>query len=326
MDLDVAVLIVSYNSAAHLGDCLESVFAHSQRVRLEVIVVDNASTDDSAEFVRSRFPSVRLITPGRNLGFAAGVNLAARHATADYLLLLNPDTVLLDHAIDAIVEFARSSPGHGLYGARTFKPDGRVEPSSCWGLPTLWSLTMFATGLSSVARQHPLFDPESLGDWPRDTVREVGMISGCCLLIARSVWNKLGGFDERFFMYGEDADLSMRARQSGYRPILCPRACLIHEVGQSSTPAGKLLLLFRGKATLLHTHWRGLRRVAGLALLLAGVAVRALGTQFVRALRRQSDPGRWLVVWRRRREWIQGYGARAPALSLPTPGNAVAQG
>ena len=315
MSPDVAVIIVSYNSENHLGDCLESVFTHCRRVNLEVIVLDNASTDNSVALVRNQFPAVKLLTPGRNLGFAAGVNLAARHATADYLLLLNPDTVLLESAIDAIVEFARNSPHHGLYGARTFKPDGRVEPSSCWGLPTLWSLAMFATGLSSMARRHPLFDPESLGDWPRDTVREVGIISGCCLLVARPVWEKLGGFDERFFMYGEDADLAMRARRSGYRPVICPQARLIHEVGQSSTPAGKLLLLFRGKATLLRTHWRGLRRIAGLGLLLAGVAGRAVSTQLARAALRRSAPDRWLVVWRQRREWIRGYASA----ELPLP-------
>ena len=309
MPPDVAVIIVSYNSAAHLGECLRSVFAHSARTRLEVLVLDNASSDDSAALVRTQFPAVKLLTPGRNLGFAAGVNLAARHATADYLLLLNPDTVLLDDAIDAIVKFARSSPRHGLYGARTFKPDGRVEPSSCWGLPTLWSLAMFATGLSSVARRHPWFDPESLGKWPRDTVREVGIISGCCLLVARPVWEKLGGFDERFFMYGEDADLALRARQSGYRPVICPKARLIHEVGQSSTPAGTLLLLFRGKATLLRTHWRGVRRMVGLGFLLAGVALRAVGTQLARSVRGESEPSRWLVVWRQRSDWIRGYAA-----------------
>ncbi len=309
MPPDVAVIIVSYNSAAHLGECLRSVFAHSARTRVEVIVLDNASSDDSAALVRTQFPAVKLLTPGRNLGFAAGVNLAARHATADYLLLLNPDTVLLDDAIDAIVKFARSSPRHGLYGARTFKPDGRVEPSSCWGLPTLWSLAMFATGLSSVARRHPWFDPESLGKWPRDTVREVGIISGCCLLVARPVWEKLGGFDERFFMYGEDADLALRARQSGYRPVICPKARLIHEVGQSSTPAGKLMLLFRGKATLLRTHWRGVRRMVGLGFLLAGVALRAVGTQLARSVRGESEPSRWLVVWRQRSDWIRGYAA-----------------
>lgn len=311
MPPEVAIIVVSYNSEKHLTRCLESVSTACLRVHSEIIVLDNDSTDASAALVRKNFHHVKLLTPGRNLGFAAGVNFAARHATADYILLLNPDTVLLDQAIDAIVEFARASPHHGLYGARTFKPDGKVEPSSCWGVPTLWSLAMFASGLSSLARRHPVLDPESLGRWPRDTVREVGIISGCCLLVARPVWEKLGGFDERFFMYGEDADLALRARRSGYRPVICPDARLIHEVGQSSTPASKLLLLFRGKATLLRTHWRGLRRVAGLGLLLSGVAARALGAQLQQVASRSTGSERWLIVWRQRRHWIHGYGPAA---------------
>lgn len=312
---DIAILIVSYNSAAHLGDCLTSVFREGRRLALEVIVVDNDSADDSAGLIRREFPAVTLLTPGRNLGFAAGVNLAARHATAEYLLLLNPDTVLLAGALEALLQFARRAPHHGLYGARTLRSDGNVEPSSCWGLPTLWSLTMFASGLSSLARRHRLFDPESLGSWPRDTVREVGVISGCCLLVAHRAWVQLGGLDERFFMYGEDADFAMRARAAGYRPILCPEARLIHEVGQSSTRARKLLLLFQGKATLVRTHWRGLRRVLGLGLLLMGVGTRALGAWLVPTTLRRSGTDQWLTIWRQRDGWIQGYAGR-PATML----------
>ena len=300
---DVAVIIISYNSAPHLGKCLESVYAQCGRVSLEVIVLDNESEDESTDLVRRRFPTVKLIRPGRNLGFAAGVNHAARHATADYLLLLNPDTILLDHAIDVIVEFARRAPCHGLYGGRTLRADGELEPSSCWGLPSLWSLAMFASGMNSIGRRNRLFDPESLGKWPRDTAREVGIISGCYLLLPRAVWQELGGFDERFFMYGEDADLAIRARAAGYRPMLCPGARLIHHVGQSSTRADKLLLLQLGKATLLRTHWRGLSRWLGLNLLLTGTGVRALVALIVR----RPTTERWLTVWRQRQQWMQGY-------------------
>lgn len=304
---DVGIIIISYNSAGHLARCLESVYAQCRRRTMEVIVLDNASEDGSSDLVRDRFPAARLVTPGRNLGFAAGVNHAAGYATAAYLLLLNPDTVLLDGAIDTIVDFASGAPRHGLYGGRTVQANGELEPSSCWGLPTLWSLAMFASGLNSIGRRNAVLDPESLGQWPRDTVREVGMISGCFLLIARSVWIELGGFDERFFMYGEDADLAMRARAVGYRPVICPTARLIHHVGQSSTPADKLLLLFRGKATLLRTHWQGLRRSIGLGLLLTGTGLRA----FVAAISGRPVSRRWVTVWRDRHEWFPGY-ADAP--------------
>lgn len=314
MKPDVAILIVTYNSAEQIGPCLESVFAPGRRLREEVVVVDNGSTDDTVARIRERFPQVKLIQPGANLGFAAGVNLAARHATADYFLLLNPDTVLLGHAVDRVVEFAREFPHHGLYGGRTLRPDGSLEPSSCWGLPTLWSLAMFATGLSTLAPRNRILDPESLGDWPRDSVREVGIVTGCFLLVHRAVWELLGGFDERYFMYGEDADLAIRAHAAGLRPVICPDAQLVHEVGRSSaTPAGKMVLLFRGKASIIRTHWRGARRSLGLALLLAGVGLRAALSAIAARVRGGPNARRWETVWEQRRVWLAGYPERPPA-------------
>jgi N-acetylglucosaminyl-diphospho-decaprenol L-rhamnosyltransferase len=257
MKADVAIVIVSYNSRDHIGACLESVFAQRKSVTQQVIVVDNDSRDDTVNFIRENFPQVELVLPGANLGFAKGVNLGVKHANAEYVLLLNPDTVILDHAVDVIVDFARKKPGHGLYGGRTLRPDGSLEPSSCWGMPTLWSMTLFAFGLTTIAPKNRFLDPESLGSWQRDTVREVGVITGCFLLSPTEVWNKLGGLDERYFMYGEDADLAMRARNAGYRPVICPDAKLVHEVGAcSDTPVHKTMLLYRGKASLVRTTGR----------------------------------------------------------------------
>lgn len=166
---------------------------------------------------------------------------------------------------------------------------------------------MFACGLNAIGKRSALLNPESLGSWQRDTVREVDMISGCFLLVERSVWNRLGGFDERFFMYGEDADLALRARAAGFRPIICPQAEFIHEVGQSSaTPAHKMLLLYRGKAALIRAHRRGIAQPLAFGLLLAGVAVRALGAR-LRGRDLNSDAGRWRVLWQKRNEWLEGY-------------------
>lgn len=316
---DVAILIVTYNSEHQIAECLESVFAQRRHVQQQVIVLDNNSQDKTLDVVR-RFPEVQILTPGKNLGFAAGVNEAARAASADYLLLLNPDTVILDGAIDKIVQFARANPQYGLYGGRTFRPNGDLEPSSCWGLPSLWSMAAFAFGLSTVAKRNRMLDPESLGKWERDTVREVGVITGCFLLVERTAWEKLEGFDERFFMYGEDTDLSMRARVLGYRPVICPEAHLVHEVGQSSaTPVHKMMLLYRGKATFIRTHWRGLRKSLGLCLLSAGVLLRALGSKVTSPF---SEPGRWQVVWNRRNEWLPGYPVtrkNSPIAASPAP-------
>jgi len=312
MKSDVAIVIVSYNSAGHLGPCLESVFAQRKTLRQQVIVVDNNSTDNSVELVRRQFPDVQLVIPGTNLGFAGGVNLGARHADAEFLLLLNPDTVILNHAIDVIVEFARRNPSAGLYGGRTLKPDGSLEPSCCWGAPTLWSLAMFALGLTTLFPKNRWLDPESLGNWQRDSVREVGVITGCFLLAACAVWEELGGMDERYFMYGEDADFAIRARRHGYHPTICPDAELVHEVGQSSdTPLHKLRLLFGGKASLVRTHWSGPAELLGLWCLAVGTGLRAglygMGGWF----RHKHDAGRWMALWYERGTWLQGYATHA---------------
>ena len=252
---------------------------------------------------------MELVLPGANLGFAAGVNLGVKHADAEFVLLLNPDTEILDHAVDVVVGFARSHPGHGLYGGRTLRPDGSLEPSSCWGLPSLWSMTLFAFGLTTLAPRNRWLDPESLGNWQRDTVREVGVITGCFLLSPLEVWNRLGGLDERYFMYGEDADLAMRARAAGYRPVICPDARLIHEVGAcSETPVHKTMLLYRGKASLVRTHWKGLSQTLGLFFLAAGTGLRAAISRLRSTPGRNDSAGRWQTLWQERQQWIGGYG------------------
>jgi N-acetylglucosaminyl-diphospho-decaprenol L-rhamnosyltransferase len=303
---DVSVLLVTYRCRDEAAACLRSIYQTTEGANVEIVVLDNASGDGTVELVRSEFPGVRLLASPENLGFALGVNRAAEHATGEFVLLLNPDMEVHPGAIESLVAFARAHPEHGLYGGRTLDPGGTVNPGSCWGAPSLWSLFCFAALLSTTFKRSRLFDPESLGGWKRDTVREVDIVTGCLLLAPRALWEELGGFDTRFFMYGEDADLSFRAKALGYRPAITPDAVVTHEIGVSSaTREDKLLLLFQGKATLLRKHWRGPRLRLGLRLLTAGVGVRAL----LALLGRRTDPraAAWRRVWRERSHWLAGY-------------------
>ena len=311
MTAAVSILLVTYRCRDAARACLASIEATTRSLDYELIVLDNASGDGTVEMVADEFPAARLVASPENLGFAAGVNRAAAEASSEFLLLLNPDTVVHDGAVENLLDFARAHPEHGVYGGRTLNPDGGVNPGSCWGAPSLWSLFCFASTLSTAFKGSAIFDPESLGGWGRDSVREVDIVTGCLLLVPRGLWEELGGFDTRFFMYGEDADLAMRARALGYRPAITPDAVVTHEIGVSSaTREDKLLLLFRGKATLLHKHWRPLRRRLGVALLAAGVGVRALEASLLGRLRAASGhrASFWPGVWRARREWMAGYG------------------
>ncbi len=310
---DVSILIVTYKCRDEARDCLASIYGQEHGVTYETLVLDNDSGDATVEMIRTEFPQATLVALDENVGFAAGVNRLADAAAGEFVLLLNPDTVVHPRALESLVEFARARPQHGIYGGRTVNPDGTPHPGSCWGKPTLWSLTCFATMLSTAFRRSRLLDPESLGHWERDSVREVDIVTGCLLLVPRTLWQELGGFDLRFFMYGEDADLALRAAVLGYRPAITPDAVVTHEIGASSEfHPDKMVLLLRGKAALLRKHWSPPKRQVGLALLWTGVGLRAL---VARATRARSSAASWGVVWRTRHNWLQGYSEPVGAVS-----------
>jgi GT2 family glycosyltransferase len=299
---DVSVVIVSYRVPDLLRACLASIERETSGCSYEVIVVENASGDGSAQLVRDEFPSVRLIALDENIGFAAGSNLGARAADGEYVLMLNPDTELVGDTLTALVEYARAHPRAGLVGGRTLNAAGELDPGSCWGAQSLWSLVCFASGLSSLFRGSRLFNPESLNGWPRDSARRVDIVTGCLCLAPRTVWDELGGFDETFFMYGEDADLAARARKRGYQPAITPDAVIVHYVGQSSLSVEKREMTLRCRVALARKHMSAPSAKAAVVLLQAGTGLRALGASLAR-----SSGSTWPAVWRRRREWRGGY-------------------
>jgi len=299
---DISVVIVSYKVPALLRACLASLRREAAECSYEVIVVDNASGDGTAELVQDEFPDVRLIALSENIGFAAGSNLGARAATGEYLLMLNPDTELVGNTLGALLGYARAHPEAGLVGGRTLRPDGKLDPGSCWGAQSIWSLVCFASGLSTAFRDSRVFNPESIAGWSRDSERRVDIVTGCLCLSPRAVWEQLGGFDESFFMYGEDADLAARARTRGYHPAITPDAVILHHVGASSQSVDKREMNLRCRVALAHKHWSPGRARVAVALLQTGTGLRALGATVTR---RPSST--WPAVWRRRREWRGGY-------------------
>jgi len=306
----LSILIVSYNTRDMTLACTESVLTHTAHPH-EIIVVENASTDGSAGAIRERFGDrVRLIELDENIGFGCGNNRAAAEVVdSEYLLLLNPDTELRDGAIDELVAFAESRPEAGIWGGRTIFADGRLNPASCWRRMSVWGLLCHALGLTRIFRGVELLNPEAYGGWARDTEREVDIVSGCFLLIRRSLWEELGGFDERFFMYGEEADLCLRAQKLGYQPVVTPRATIVHHGGASErVRAGKLVRLLSAKMTLIRRHWAPSRARLGVWLLAAWplsrlVVFSLLGLVGVR----RDGLGQWREVWRQRRSWMSGY-------------------
>ena len=307
---DVSIVVVTYQAPEWTERCLAALqsVVRDSRLDVEVVVVDNASDRPTRDVVAAS--GFRALWMDENIGFGRACNRGVAVSTGRMVMLLNPDAIASAGAVDALVAFFDEDPGRGIVGGRTLTPDGALDPRSCWGAMTLWSLVCFAAGLSTAFRGNRVLDPESLGGWRRDSVREVDVVTGCLLLTSRGVWDHLGGFDEDFFMYGEDADLSRRARLAGHRPAITPSAEVVHAVGASSgTTVAKQRLLLRGRATLVHKQWSGWRRAVGIRMLLAGVALRAVAAR-----------GVWAVAWRERRTWQDGWPAYAPPAVTEGPG------
>lgn len=311
----VSIIVVSYNTREMTLACLRSIFAETKEAGFEVIVWDNASADGSADAVAGEFGDrLKLVASPENLGFAAANNLAARNASGQLLLLLNPDTVILNCAIDRLIEFARSEPAAQIWGGRTVFANGALNPASCWAQQTLWSLLCQAVGLTSVFRRSSLFNPEGLGGWGRDGQRRVDIVSGCFLLIRSDLWNRLQGFRPEFFMYGEEADLCLRARRLGAQPVVTPAATIVHYGGASERArADKLVRLLRAKMLLIEFHFSAATRSLACGLLFLWPESRYLAhavLMFFGSRGADEKAKVWKEVIDRRAEWIPTKQAR----------------
>lgn len=307
---ELSILIVSYNCRAVTLECLASLMAFPPLVSHEIILLDNASSDGTAEAVATAYPQIRLIAHPENSGFAAGNNLAAGLAAGQRLLLLNPDTLVFAGSLDALWEFAERTPKRGIWGGRTLFADLSLNPTSCWAAISLWSLFCSSFGLTWLAPQSALFNPEAYGGWRRDRERDVDIVSGCFLLIDHKLWRRLGGFDPNFFMYAEEADLCLRARRLGANPGISPAAKIVHLGGASeASQTEKLIKVIRGRITLMRKHWSPARLWVGLLLYQIWALLRLIGSRFIAGPR--DIPGqsgeKWQTVWRRRAEWLDGY-------------------
>lgn len=320
----VSIIVVSFNTRELTLEAVRSAIDQTTSARFEIIVVDNASSDGSADaiaaaFPETQYPFLRLVRSADNLGFGAANNLASSLAKGRRLLLLNPDTVVLDAAIDRLQDFADANPQAGIWGGRTLFADGRLNPGSCWQRITVWNQFSRASGLAAMFPRSDLFNPETMGGWPRDTVREVDIVSGCFLLIDTDLWRRLGGLAPTFFMYGEEADLCLRAHALGARPLVTPDAVIIHYGGASETVrADKMVRLLAAKSELIERHMAGAERVAARALLHAWPVTRRIATA-LRALVDRQPGSRltadtWTRILARKSEWRFGVRpATAPA-------------
>ncbi len=229
----LSIIIVNWNTREHLGACLRSVYACPPAEPFEVWVVDNASSDGSAEMVRQQFPHVHLIANSENLGYGRANNQALRQAQGEFALVLNSDIEVMPGALQALIDFMREHPEAQAVGGQLILPDSRIQPS-CSERLTLWAVFCEQTLLAKAFPRSHLFGGYNLTWWSYDSVREVEQVVGACLLLRRQADGSFPLFDERYFMYAEDTALCHRIRRAGGRIYYVPHAKFKHHLGASS--------------------------------------------------------------------------------------------
>lgn len=229
----LSIIILCWNDIKVIGDCLRSIYAGTHSTELEVIVSDNGSTDGSIEHIHAEFPQVQVIENGVNLRFAKGNNVAIQASQGQYVLILNPDTIIHDGALDKMVEYADRHPEGGAFGCRVLYADGSYQGCSR-PLPTLRSEWCAALFLGFLAHVSDWFHTSVYVGWKGETERPVGWLAGCFILVRGDLLKRLGGFDAQFFYYYEDTDLCRRIWQSGSSILYTPVATITHLGGQST--------------------------------------------------------------------------------------------
>lgn len=230
---DISIIIVSWNAQSFLDECLTSLQTIDGGLAVEIIVVDNASSDGTPDMVRRRFPSVRLVETGANLGFSRGNNIGIEIATGNYICLINSDVNLPSDCLHKMYCYMNNNPTVGLLGPKMLGPDGVVR-RSVMRFPTLGNALLRALALDSLFRGRGVFAGPLMRGFNFDQTADVDVINGWFWMTRREALTQVGPLDERFFIYGEDVDWCQRFHLSGWRVVFFADAAAVHYGGASS--------------------------------------------------------------------------------------------
>lgn len=231
----LSICIVNYQAADYLRNCLYSILANPPQGNYEIIVVDNGSTDESCEMLKSEFPGVILIRNPSNLGFTAPTNQALRCAGGQFLLLLNPDTLVHPQAFDILIAFMLEHPQVGICGPKVLNTDGSLQAPCRRGESRPWAVISYFLRLNRLFPHSKLFGGYLMNYMGEDATHAVAGVAGSCMLIRRQVIDQIGYLDERFFAYQEDADYCFQARRAGWQVYYVPAARVTHFGGEGGS-------------------------------------------------------------------------------------------
>lgn len=251
--IDLSIIIVSWNAKKYLKKCVDSIVNETGQYVKEIIVVDNASTDGSAELIRENYKQVTLICNDANLGFAKANNIGIKQSRGRYVLFINSDVEVLGGCIEKMVPYMEQHPQIGMLGPQILDASGNIQ-RSCMGFPTLWNTFCRALALDSNFPVVKLFGGSLMTFWQHNTIRDVDVINGCFWMVRREAWTQVGLLDERFFIYAEDKDWCKRFWDAGWKVVYYPLAQSVHFGGASSSQAPIRFSLEMHRANL--QFWR----------------------------------------------------------------------
>ena len=269
---ELTIVIVNYNATDYLDQCLESVARETRCCSYRIVVIDNASTDQDTAILKRNHPEIDLLCNQRNLGFATACNQGIRRRPASYYLLLNPDSLILDGAIDQSLELLRSRSDVGIVGCRVLNPDGTLQLASRRSIPRLSTALYRLLRLSLLFPRSKVLARYNLTFLDEDSVHEVEAVSGSFLMFRAALLEGDGFLDESFFLYGEDLDFCYRALQKGWNVIYYPEAKITHFKGRSSHRSRKSLYhYYEAMGIFYRKHYGAQSSPLKNALVLAGI-------------------------------------------------------
>jgi len=277
--MTLSIVIVNYNTRKLLRSCLASIYAGANGLPFDVCVVDNNSRDNSVGMVRSEFPKVKVTENKSNVGFSKANNAVIAQTDADYILLLNPDTLVLGDAIDRVVRYLEGHPEVGICGCKVLNTDRTLQLACRRSIPTPKVAFFRLTGLSKLFPNSKTIARYNLTYEDPETTHEVDAVSGAFLMIRRQAIEDIGLLDERFFMYGEELDWCLRAKRAGWAVMYYPEAEIIHYKGESTKyNSRKAALEFYRAMYLFHKkHFAKNYSPVTNLLIYTGIFLRALG-------------------------------------------------
>ena len=230
--MDLSIIIVSWNTKELLKKCLDSIYNNQADLSLEIIVADNNSSDGTAKMVEAHFPKVKLMANDKNLGFAAANNQALIIAHGQYVLFLNPDTEIINDGLKKSVEFMKQNQDCGALGPRLLFADKSLQPSvRRW--PTFWPIFLMLIKAPKIFKDLKAIDHYLARDFDYSKLQEVDQIMGAYLMVPRTIFSKVGFFDQRFFIWFEEVDFCLRIKRAGLKVIYNPQIEVIHHGGAS---------------------------------------------------------------------------------------------